>query len=71
MLPFLQLLFERLYVMRLQVFHGASTKGSRVNRRALQGSGNILLESLPEMLAIMLERGIDEDWGPVCFPANP
>ena len=33
MLSVLQLLFERLYVMRVQVFHGASTKGGKLNRR--------------------------------------
>lgn len=68
MLRVLQLLFDRLYVMRNQVMHGASTKGSSLNRRTLQGSGGILLDLLPEMLAVMIERGIEHDWGRVWFP---
>lgn len=67
-LPILRALFDRLYVMRNQVFHGASTKGSRLNRRPLQDSARILLELLPCFLAIMIEHGSEEDWGDVCFP---
>ena len=70
MLPVLRVLFERLYTMRVQVFHGASTKGSSLNRRTLQGSAGILLDLLPEMLAIMIDGGIEEDWGDVCFPPS-
>lgn len=66
----LVLLFDRLYTMRNQVLHGASTKGGYLNRRTLQGSGSILLDLLPEMLAIMLEDGIEVDWGWVCFPPS-
>lgn len=60
-------LFERLYIMRVQVFHGASTKGSKLNRRVLQSSGGVLLDLLPVMLEIMIVRGVEEDWGLVCF----
>ena len=67
-LPVLRLIFERLYVMRNQVFHGASTKGGKLNRRALQSSATALMDLLPTMLEIMIEWGIDEDWGEVCYP---
>ena len=70
MLPVLQLLFERLYVMRVQVFHGASTKGSSLNRRAMQRSSSILVELLAAMLDIMIAHGIEEDWGDLCFPPS-
>ncbi len=69
-LPILQALFERLYIMRLQVFHGASTKGSKLNRRTLQGSAGIMMDLLPEIIGIMLEFGVEEDWGGVCFPPS-
>ncbi len=69
-LPILQLLFERLYVMRLQVFHGASTKGSRLNRRSLQRSAGIMLDLLPVFIEIMLAHGVRENWGRVCFPPS-
>lgn len=61
-------LLNRLYTMRVQVFHGASTKGSKLNRRTLQGSAGIMLDLLPVMLVIMIEYGTKEDWGSVCFP---
>ena len=67
-LRILRLLFERLYVMRNQVFHGASTKGSYLNRRTLSASANILMDLLPACLAIMIENGASEDWGGICFP---
>lgn len=69
-LPILRLLFDRLYVMRNQVFHGASTKGSKLNRRALQASATVLMDLLPVFLEIMIEVGIDRDWGAVCFPPD-
>ena len=71
MLWVFQLLFERLYVMRVQLFHGASTKGSKHNRRALQDSGIILPELLREFLSIMIDRGMNEEWGELCFPPDP
>jgi hypothetical protein len=64
----LQELFERLYVMRMQVFHGAATSGSRLNRPTLERSTKVLAALVPEMLAIMVEAGPDVDWGEVCFP---
>lgn len=67
MLFVVRLLFERLYVMRNQMLHGASTKGSKLNRRMLQSSGTTLLELLPLMLTIMIKDGVEEDWGRVCF----
>ncbi len=69
-LPILRSLFERLYVMRNQVFHGASTKGSRLNRRALRACGNILADMLSASLSTMIDHGIHEDWGSVCFPPD-
>ena len=66
-LPILKKLFERLYVMRVQVFHGASTKGSKLNRRTLQRSATILLDMLPIFIQIMLEAGLQHEWGRVCF----
>ena len=69
-LPILRLLFDRLYVMRNQVFHGASTKGSKLNRRALQLSAMVLMDVLPVFMEIMLDTGFDSDWGEVCFPPD-
>lgn len=68
MLSVLQLLFERLYVMRIQVFHGASTKGGKLNRRVIQSSSTILLDLLPAMISIMIDHGVEEEWGTISFP---
>ncbi len=68
MLPILQVLLDRLYVMRNQVFHGASTKGSSLNRRTLIQSADLLGRLLPVMITVMIRHGIQEDWGEICFP---
>lgn len=67
-LAILQELFERLYVLRMQVFHGAATSGSRLNRLTLEQSTCVLAVPVPEMLRIMVAAGPAEDWGEVCFP---
>ncbi len=61
-------LFDRLYIMRVQLFHGASTKGSSLNRRTLKQCTVVLADMIPILLAIMIENGIGVDWGGVCFP---
>ncbi|MBE3097814.1 MAG: hypothetical protein IMZ44_11905 [Planctomycetes bacterium] len=67
-LAILQELFERLYVLRMQVFHGAATSGSRLNRATLESGARVLAALVPEMLSIMIANGHSEDWGEVCFP---
>jgi len=61
-------LFERLYVLRAQVFHGAATRGSKFNRANLRNGAELLSKLLPSMIAIMLAAGSEVDWGGVCFP---
>ena len=67
-LPILQELFERLYILRAQVFHGAATSGSKLNRRQINTGTDILAALVPVMVAIMIEAGPEVDWGEVCFP---
>ena len=64
----LQELFERLYVLRAQVFHGAATSGSKLNRRQINTGTEILVALIPAMIAIMIDAGPEVDWGEVCFP---
>ncbi len=66
--PILQVLFDRLWILRNQLMHGAATKGSSLNRRTLNAGAALLCEMLPEMIDIMLENGVTKDWGEVCFP---
>jgi hypothetical protein len=63
----LPVLFDRLYVMRVQIFHGASTKGSKLNRQTLKGCVLTLQATIPAFIVVMLDRGIREDWGAICF----
>jgi hypothetical protein len=67
-LPILQELFERLYVMRQQVFHGAATSGSKLNRAALEAGTHVLSGIVPAMIDVMIVAGPAVDWGEVCFP---
>jgi len=64
----LQELFERLYVLRQQVFHGAATRGSKLNRPTLRLGAEVMLRLLPGIIATMLDAGPGVDWGEVCFP---
>jgi len=67
-LAVLQELFERFYVLRMQVFHGAATSGSRLNRQTLTQAVGLLADLVPRMLGILIAAGPDVDWGDVCFP---
>jgi hypothetical protein len=67
-LPILQELFERLYILRAQVFHGAATSGSKLNRRQINTGTDILAALVPVMVAIMIDAGPEVEWGEVCFP---
>jgi len=64
----LQELFERVYVLRQQIFHGAATCGSRVNRHTLKMGARVLSSIVPVMIEIMITSGPDVDWGEVCYP---
>lgn len=66
--PILQAVFERLWILRNQLMHGAATKGSHLNRRTLTGGALILREMLPEFIGLMIEDGVTREWGEVCFP---
>ena len=43
--PLLQEVFERIYVLRQQIFHGAATDGSHVNRHTLGMGTRVSSES--------------------------
>ncbi|MDA8010557.1 MAG: HEPN domain-containing protein, partial [Alphaproteobacteria bacterium] len=64
--------FERIYILRNQIFHGASTYGGRFNRSSLEPANAILGACVPEILKIMLEtmenRKDTPAWGHVEFP---
>ena len=54
--------------LRAQVFHGAATSGSKLNRRQINTGTDILAVLIPAMAAITIDAGPEVDWGEVCFP---
>ena len=63
-----QELFERLYVLRTQLLHGAATAGSRMNRGCVTIGTGLLAHIMPVMIKILLDAGPEAGWGDVCFP---
>ena len=62
---------ERLFVLRGQIVHGASTRGSRHNRSALKTAAQLLEQFVPVFLHIVIERGCGDDWPELCYPPEP
>ena len=63
----LQILFERLYVLRNQVLHGSATWGSRVNREQVTIGAGLMKLLLPRFVALMLDNP-NADWGKPYYP---
>ena len=61
-------LFERLYILRNQLFHGQATWSSKTNRSSLEPATVLLSQILPAILSIMLDAGPEVDWGTICYP---
>ena len=64
----LEAAFEPVYFLRCQLVHGAATRGGSMNRKSLRNADNFLGYAVPLLLAIMIDRGMDRDWGPLCYP---
>ncbi len=62
----LHLIFDRLYVLRNQIFHGAATWQGSVNREQIKDAKNILAFLLPIMIDLMLKNP-DVSWGQPCY----
>jgi hypothetical protein len=67
-LPVLIELFDRMYLLRNQIFHGAATSGSKLNRPAMEQSTILLQDIVPAVIEIMINGGTETRWGPICFP---
>lgn len=59
---------ERLYLMRCQLVHGAATFDSDLNRTAVRRSETMLGHVVTAMLLVIIDHGINEDWGSLCYP---
>ena len=63
----LNIVFDRLYTIRNQLFHGGATCNSKANRMQLHDGCEILSELMPAVLDIMLKHH-DIDWGQAFYP---
>ncbi len=61
-------ILARVYLMRCQLVHGAATCGGKLNRTSLKRCVVMMQRLLPAMLGVWIEKGADEDWGPMCYP---
>ena len=59
---------DRLYVLRGQLVHGASTGGGRLNRKPLNYCLQLLSEIAPLVVHVVLEHGCGDDWPDLCYP---
>lgn len=63
-------IFDRMYVLRNQIFHGASTYQSKLNRETIKIGRQLLQTLIPIFIEIMLTNE-DENWGEISYkPTN-
>ena len=67
----LAVVFERLYTLRNQIFHGGATYASSANRAQLKDGCAILASLVPHIVAVMLAHHADTDWGKPFYPFVP
>ena len=63
----LKVMFDRLYVLRNQLIHGAATWNSQVNRKQVRDGADIMGHLVPVIIHIMMEHGA-EVWGEAYYP---
>jgi hypothetical protein len=61
-------LIGRIYLLRCQLFHGAATYNSSLNRTATRRCSQMLDHLLRAFLLVWINHGDDEDWGCMCYP---
>ena len=66
-LRLLTLLFDRLYILRNQLFHGGATWNGKVNRDQLRDCTRLLGKLVPLIIALMMDNP-DTDWGEAVYP---
>ena len=62
----LEILFDRLYILRNQILHGGATWNSKVNRSQVQDGQSIIGFLIPNFLQIMMDNQ-NENWGKLVF----
>jgi hypothetical protein len=63
----LEIILDRLYVLRNQLMHGGATYKSKINRSQLVDGTRILEMLVPVIVDIMLQNP-EQDWGKILYP---
>jgi hypothetical protein len=63
----IEVVLDRLYMLRNQIMHGGATYKSKVNRTQVRDACNILKLFIPIIIDIMMENR-NEDWGEIYYP---
>ena len=63
----IEVVLDRLYMLRNQIMHGGATYKSKVNRAQVRDACNILKLFIPIIIDIMMENR-NEDWGDFYIP---
>ncbi len=61
---------DRVSTLRGQIVHGASTGGSKLNRDQVRYCLRMLEIAVPVILEIVIEKGCDDPWPPLCYPPS-
>jgi len=64
---FMEIILDRLYILRNQLFHGGSTFRSTVNRESVKTGHQVLQLLVPAFVDIMIKHPAEE-WGEVHYP---
>jgi hypothetical protein len=67
-LQILDRLFERIYFLRCQLVHGASTYNGSLNRTAIRHCSQAMTHVLGAFLQVWIKFGSEDDWGIMCYP---
>ena len=67
MAKLIEVVLDRLYMLRNQIMHGGATYKSKVNRAQVKDAVNILKLFIPIIIDIMIENR-NEDWGEIYYP---
>lgn len=63
----LEIVLDRLYILRNQLIHGGSTYKSKLNRKSVK-DGSKLLEVLIPIIIDIIMQNPEEEWGNLLFP---
>ena len=58
----------RIFMLRGQIVHGASTSGSKLNRQTISDCVQFLQRFVPVAINLSIDPGINAEWPPLCFP---